>query len=43
MRSSAAIAAGWERAIGDPQARAVAELAEQRAMGEAIRSNGQSW
>lgn len=43
MRTSAAIAAEWERATGDPQARAVAELAEQRAMGEAIRSSGQSW
>jgi hypothetical protein len=43
MRTSAAIAAEWERAIGDPQARAVAELDEQRAMGEAIRSSGRSW
>jgi hypothetical protein len=47
MRTSAAIAAEWEaeweRDIGDPQARAVAELAEQRVMGEAIRSSGQSW
>ena len=43
MRTSTAIAAEWERATGDPQARAVAELAEQRAMGEAIRSSEQSW
>jgi hypothetical protein len=27
----------------DPQARALAELAEQEAMSEAIRSSGQSW
>ncbi|MGH3901905.1 MAG: hypothetical protein ACRDTA_27350 [Pseudonocardiaceae bacterium] len=43
MRTSAAIAAEWERATGDSQARTVAELAEQRAMGEAIRSSGQGW
>ena len=43
MRTSAAIAAEWERATGDPQMRAAAELAEQRAMGQAIRSSGQSW
>jgi hypothetical protein len=43
MRTSAAIAAEWERATGDPQGRAVAELDEQRAMGEAIRSSGRSW
>jgi hypothetical protein len=43
MRTSAAIAAEWERATGDPQARARAELAEQQAMSEAIRSAGQSW
>lgn len=43
MRTSAAIAAEWERGAGDPQARALAELAEQQAMSEAIRSSGQSW
>jgi hypothetical protein len=43
MRLSATVAAEWERAAGDPQARALAELAEQHAMSEAIRSSGQSW
>jgi hypothetical protein len=42
MRTSAAIAAQWER-TGDPQARALAELAEQQAMSEAIRSSEQTW
>jgi hypothetical protein len=43
MRASAAIAAEWERVCGDPHARALAELAEQQAMGEAIQSGGQIW
>jgi hypothetical protein len=43
MRLSATVAAEWERAAGDPQARALAELAEQQAMSQAIRSSGQSW
>ena len=43
MRISAAIAAQWEHSNGDPQARAVAELAEQHATHEAIRSSGQNW
>jgi hypothetical protein len=43
MRASATIAAEWERATGDPQQRAVAELAEQHALREAIHSSGQSW
>ncbi|MGH3769773.1 MAG: hypothetical protein ACRDTX_32280 [Pseudonocardiaceae bacterium] len=43
MRMSAAIAAKWERTARDPQARALAELAEQQAMSEAIQSSGQSW
>lgn len=43
MRISATVAAEWERGAGDPQARALAELAEQQAMSEAIRSSGQSW
>jgi hypothetical protein len=43
MRISAAIAAEWERGLGDPQSRALAELVEQHAMSEAIRSSGQSW
>jgi hypothetical protein len=43
MRRSAAIAAEWERTTRDPQARALAELAEQQAMSQAIRSSGQSW
>jgi hypothetical protein len=43
MRTSARIAAEWERACGDPQARAADELAEQLATREAIRSSGQSW
>jgi len=43
MRASAAIAAQWERACGDPHARALAELAEQQAMGQAIRTSGHSW
>lgn len=43
MRISAAIAAEWERAAGDSQTRALAELAEQQATSEAIRSSGQSW
>jgi hypothetical protein len=42
MRRSA-IAAQWERTTQDPQARALAELAERQAMSEAIRSSGQSW
>ncbi len=43
MRMSAAVAAEWERATADPQARALAELAEQQAMSEAIGSSGQTW
>jgi hypothetical protein len=43
MRASAAIAAAWERSSGDPQARAVAEWAEQQATAEAIRSSGHTW
>lgn len=43
MRISAAIAAEWERTTGDPQARALAELVEQQAMSEVIRSSGQAW
>jgi hypothetical protein len=43
MRRSAAIAAQWERTAKNPQARALAELAEQQAMSEAIQSGGQSW
>jgi hypothetical protein len=43
MRISAMIAAEWERTAKDPQARALAELAEQQAVSEAINSSGQSW
>jgi hypothetical protein len=43
MRASATIAARWERTIGNPEARAEAELAEQEAMTTAITSTGRSW
>jgi hypothetical protein len=43
MRISASIAAEWERGSGDPEVRALAELAEQRATNDAVRSSGQSW
>jgi hypothetical protein len=43
MRVSATIAAAWERSTGDAQPRALAELEEQRAMSEAIRTSGQAW
>lgn len=43
MRVSATIAAAWERSTGEAQARAVADLDEQHAMSEAIRTSGQAW